>query len=151
MNPSRRSSPPPLPPPLPGTRAVPRRDLTVARPGEAPRGPASRGPDTIRFDTVQRALAATMQAVASGVQARGDSVQLTHLAHETALRQIQAMAPGAPPRDRADAVLAVASTCLLTPDGVQKLAQVDSGYTKTLKLMKMAPKVEKPGHPFLAA
>ena len=149
MNPSRRSLPPPLPP-VSTTGPGPRRADAVARSNEAPARPVKQGNGPIRFDTLQRAIAATVQAVASGVQARQDSVQLTHLAFETALRQIQALAPGASPRDRADAAVAVASTCLLTPDDVKKLEQVDSGTTKTLKFMKMVPKSQTRNPAFLA-
>ena len=117
---------------------------------DAPRKPGHPTGEVIRFDTLQRALKSTLEVVSSGVQARRDAVHLTHLAFETALRQVQTLAPGAPPRDRADAAMAVASACLLTPEDIKKLELIDSGYTKTLKYLKMSPKRDTKMPDFLA-
>jgi hypothetical protein len=145
-----RDQRPPSLPPLPTGASPASRSTEIARIAGDGHSARRQSPSRITPEVLNKALAATIQAVQSGVQARRDAVQLTHTAFETARRQIDAMVPGASARDRADALVAVASTCLLSPDDVKKLALVDSGFTKVVSLMRAAPKVEDPRKPLLA-
>lgn len=76
------------------------------------------------------------QEVAAASANGADAAQIMTLAHQRAVELVRQQYPNAPPTERMDRAVAIATYVLNGPAQIDNLAQVDSGKTKTVQYMR---------------
>jgi len=136
--PQAKSTPQPAPTatPTPAPRPTP-----TATPTATPTGTnavaATTRTQAVNTGATDAAIAAQVASEVKAASAKGaDAAQIMTLAHQRAVELVREQYPNAPPTERMDRAVAIATYVLNGPEQISNLAQVDSGKTKTVEYMR---------------